>query len=81
MKWTLLPLILLIVVALVVFSLLGTVLSVIGTIVIALLTAVFAIVGIFLKLIFTPLVGLVFLGALIWFLVYRRRESRNEIKS
>ena len=81
MKWTALPVILLIIVALFVFSLVGTVLSVIGTLVVTLLGAAFAIIGILLKLLFTPIVGLLFLGALIWFLVYRRRESRTEIKS
>jgi hypothetical protein len=82
MKWTLIPLILLLVVALFGFALLGTVLSIIGTLVWAILGAILTVIGVFLKLLFTPFLGLIFLGALIWFLVYRRRDSSQpEIKS
>jgi hypothetical protein len=72
MRWTLIPLILVIVVAVFAFSIVGTVLSIVGTIVLALLGAVFAVIGVFLKLLFTPFIGLIFLGALIWFLLYKR---------
>jgi hypothetical protein len=84
MRWTLIPLILLVVIALFGFALLGSILSIVGTIVLAILGAAFTVIAVFLKLLFTPFVGLVFLGALIWFLVYRRRDSSNsqpEIKS
>jgi hypothetical protein len=75
MKWTLLPLLFLAIIVLFAFAIMGTVLTAIGSIVLALLGAIFAIIGVFLKLIFTPLIGLVFLAALIWFLVYRRRDT------
>lgn len=75
MKWTALPIILLIVVGLVALSVVGSVLTVIGSVVLALLGAALAVVGVLLKLLFTPVVGLLFLGALIWFLVYRRRAT------
>lgn len=75
MKWTALPIILLIVVGLIAFSIVGSVLTVVGSVVLALVGAALAVIGVFLKLLFTPVVGLLFLGALIWFLVYRRRAT------
>ena len=74
MKWTLVPLILLAIIALFAFAAIGTVLTALGTIVFALIGAAFTILGVFLKLIFTPIIGLIFLGGVIWFLLYRRRD-------